>query len=80
MEAPQHSINALFEQLGLASDDNAIDQFIEAQSPLPARTPLADGPMWNPSQSAFLREAIAEDADWAEVVDQLDAQLRASPG
>lgn len=26
---------------------------------------------------AFLREELAEDADWAELVDQLDAALRA---
>ncbi|TBT33456.1 DUF2789 family protein, partial [Vibrio parahaemolyticus] len=31
---------------------------------------------WTHSQAAFLKQAIEEDADWAELVDQLDVMLR----
>jgi len=76
MESPRHTINSLFEQLGLDACDEAIAAFITAQETIPAPVPLYDGAMWNASQSAFLREAVADDADWAEVVDQLDVLLR----
>ncbi|MCW5637448.1 MAG: DUF2789 family protein, partial [Rubrivivax sp.] len=32
---------------------------------------------WSPAQARFLREEVAEDADWAELVDQLNLMLRA---
>jgi hypothetical protein len=37
---------------------------------------LADAPFWRPQQAQFLREEVADDADWAEIVDTLDASLR----
>jgi len=37
---------------------------------------IADAPFWTPAQAAFLREKLNEDADWAELVDQLSAALR----
>ena len=43
---------------------------------LPADTPLENAAFWSAGQAQFIHEAIAEDADWAEVVDHLDAQLR----
>ncbi|HJV26187.1 MAG TPA: DUF2789 family protein [Aromatoleum sp.] len=38
---------------------------------------LADALFWNAAQTQFLREEIADDADWAELVDRLDNRLRA---
>ncbi|MDG6773910.1 DUF2789 domain-containing protein [Thiomicrorhabdus sp. ZW0627] len=76
MEAPVHSLNSLFEQLGLPSSDAEIDAFINTHKTMADTTHLPDAPFWTPSQSAFLTEAIDDDADWAEVVDQLDAMLR----
>ena len=38
--------------------------------------PLENAAFWRAGQAQFIHEAIAEDADWAEVVDHLDAQLR----
>ena len=38
-------------------------------------TALPDAPFWNPAQASFLREALAEDSDWAEQVDELALQL-----
>jgi hypothetical protein len=66
----------LFETLGLASDPQSIASFIARHSPLDARTRIEDAPFWSGSQSAMLRRAIEDDADWAFVVDQLNALLR----
>ena len=76
METPIHTINNLFAQLGLPSDTAAIDNFIAGHVPLASDIQLADAPFWSDAQANFLREEISEDADWAEVVDQLDARLR----
>ena len=77
METPIHTINNLFAQLGLPSDTAAIDNFIAAHAPLASDIQLADAPFWSDAQATFLREEIREDADWAEVVDQLDARAAA---
>lgn len=77
MESPLHPMSALFAQLGLPADGPAIDRFIATHSPLPAHIALADAPFWTPAQAAFLREELREDADWAEIVDQLNTRLRA---
>ena len=47
-----------------------------AHTPLADDVALADAPFWNAAQAAFLREELLEDADWAEVVDQLNLALR----
>ncbi len=76
MEHPDHPFTELFEQLGLASDPASIKRFIDRHAPIPDEIALADAPCWNEGQAEFLREAIEEDADWAEVVDHLNASLR----
>lgn len=76
MEHPDHPFTELFEQLGLASDPAAIQRFIERNSPIPEDMALPDAPCWNEGQAEFLREAIEDDADWAEVVDHLNTSLR----
>ncbi|MFZ5581095.1 MAG: DUF2789 domain-containing protein [Pseudomonadota bacterium] len=75
MEAPIHTLNNLFAQLGLPADGPAIARFLEAHGPLPQNLPLAEAPFWTPAQAAFLREEILEDGDWAEVVDELNLRL-----
>ncbi|MBR0566299.1 DUF2789 domain-containing protein [Azoarcus sp. L1K30] len=77
MENPVHLFTDLFKQLGLASDNAAIASFIQDHRPLPDDIKLADAPFWNEAQASFIREELLEDADWAEIVDQLDAALRA---
>ncbi|MDD5330672.1 MAG: DUF2789 domain-containing protein [Sulfuricella sp.] len=77
MEPPIHSMNDLFAQLGLPSDQAAIDHFIEAQRPLAHSVALHEAAFWTPAQAAFLRDEILENADWAEVVDELNARLHA---
>jgi hypothetical protein len=80
MQSPIHSLPALFKQLGLADDAVGIDQFITAHSPLKPELHLADAFFWSDSQRQLLREEILEDADWAEVVDQLNVLLRKGRG
>lgn len=76
MHAQTHDLPALFKQLGLDHDPAAINRFIQQHSPLTANCQLADAAFWNSAQARFLREEILEDADWAEVVDQLNLLLR----
>jgi hypothetical protein len=76
MEPPVHRFGDLFRQLGLADRPAEIAAFLMRHRPLPAKTVLADAPIWSPVQSQFLREGIADNADWAQVVDTLDASLR----
>ena len=75
MEAPVHSMTNLFAQLGLPNDEASIARFIETHRPLPENVQLAEASFWTPSQAAFLREEIQEDADWAAIIDELNAEL-----
>ncbi len=77
MEMHYHSLSSLFEQLGLASESQQIIDFIDShRHQLSGSAQLHQAEFWNPAQARFLQQAKQEDADWAEVVDQLDAMLR----
>lgn len=76
MEQPVHSLSTLFAQLGLPNDPASIERFVNQHKPLSDDVELADAPFWNRGQASFLREEIIEDADWAEVIDQLNVMLR----
>jgi hypothetical protein len=76
MEANQHTMANLFSQLGLANGPQDIDAFIAAHRPLANGIALYRAPFWNPSQRDFLKEEIIDDADWAGVIDELNARLR----
>lgn len=76
MEPSTHRFSDLFAQLGLPSDGPAIQAFIALHAPLDGRIRLHDAPFWRATQSHMLREMKADDADWAELVDQLDVALR----
>jgi hypothetical protein len=77
MERPVHNMSNLFAQLGQANDEAAIARFIESHRPLAEAIQLHEAPFWTASQAGFLREALLQDADWAEVADELNAELRA---
>lgn len=77
MELTNHTLKDLFSQLGLPDSHEEIEGFIAAHRPLADDVRLADAAFWTPSQARFLREEINEDADWAELVDQLNLRLRA---
>ena len=76
MYLPTHSMQSLFDQLGLDSSEQAMDAFITEHGSLPAEVKLHQADFWSVSQGAFLQQMIYEDADWAEVIDELDAKLR----
>jgi hypothetical protein len=77
IDKPVHRFAELFAQLGLEADDQSIGRFLETHAPLAGDVGLADAPFWSTGQATFLREQILADSDWAEVVDQLNASLRA---
>jgi hypothetical protein len=76
MDANLHTMSNLFAQLGLPATPAAIDEFISCHSPLGNEIALYRAPFWTDAQRTFLKEEIIEDADWAEVIDQLNCRLR----
>jgi hypothetical protein len=76
MEAPIHSVVSLFDQLGLDSSKEGINEFITKNGKLSGNIELHKASFWNISQATFLKNMLDDDADWAEIVDQLDAMLR----
>ncbi|MEH6825350.1 MAG: DUF2789 domain-containing protein [Motiliproteus sp.] len=76
MDTFQHTIGTLFAQIGLPDNDQYIQKFIHEHRHLDDAIRLDQAPFWTSVQANFLKEAIDEDSDWAEVVDQLDACLR----
>lgn len=75
MDSGHHAIAVIFDQLGLASTPSEIDAFIAQRRPRSLGSELPDAPMWTPVQAAFLREAIAVDADWALPAEWLSQSL-----
>jgi hypothetical protein len=75
MDTSSHTMEGLFVQLGLDSREEAINEFIRAHH-LSGTGELDEASFWTPAQARFIREAWEDDADWAEVVDQLDVLLR----
>ncbi|WP_110399783.1 DUF2789 domain-containing protein [Sphaerotilus hippei] len=76
MNTPQHTVVELFAQLGLDDDSRSIESFLAAHSPLDESILLEEAPFWSDTQRAFLRSELARDADWAILIDRLDARLR----
>ena len=75
-----HGMADLFAQLGLPNTAQDIQAFVRRHSPLPDSLRLSEAPCWTPAQAHFLREQIlADDGDWALLVDHLSAQLRQTP-
>jgi len=70
-------MRALAVVVGRTTDEASITRFIETHSPLADGVQLYEAAFWTPAQASFLREAILEDADWAEVIDELNNDLRA---
>ncbi len=75
MDTTPVDLSHLFEQLGLDNHPLAISQFMASHRLLP-NTLLIEAPFWNGAQKGFLKEALEADAQWTELVEQLDAQLR----
>jgi len=75
MDTSLHTIETLFRQLGLSSNEAAIANFV-ANNRLGRDIPLDHAACWSAAQAQFIRESLDQDSDWSEVVDQLDAMLR----
>lgn len=75
MESALHSFQDLFAQLGLDADLGSIQAFISTHAPMPGELRLEDGVFWTSAQARLLREALSQDADWADVVDRLNLAL-----
>ncbi len=75
METVNHEFFELFEQLGLPSSEPEIRQFINQHRPLPGGVNITEASFWTPEQARLLEELLAQDADWAEVVDSLNVAL-----
>ena len=75
MDLLTHTQNALFAQLGLPATGEDIEQFI-LRHKIEHDCLLVDAEFWTASQVAFLQEALQDDSDWVELVDQLDVLLR----
>lgn len=75
MEPSYHRFSELFAQLGLPNSEAEIRAFIAAHRPLPPQMALAEASFWTPAQVALLQEQLREDADWAELIDQLNLAL-----
>jgi len=75
MDTSSHAnMSTLFDQLGLASAPEYISAFIQSHQ-LSSQQRIENADFWSTSQAAFIKEAISDDTEWAEVVDHLDAGL-----
>ncbi|MDP3690595.1 DUF2789 family protein [Bradyrhizobium sp.] len=77
MSTHHRRFSELFVQLGLPGEEKGIAAFIQTHSPLDSATRLEDAPFWTSQQASLLHEHLQDDADWAEVADQLSLALRA---
>ncbi|QIB03461.1 DUF2789 domain-containing protein [Pseudomonas fluorescens] len=74
MEQPSYELNTLFAQLGLPSDDKAIDDFIMAH-PLAPEIKLVEANFWSDQQKDLLQEWLLADGEEALLVDELNVRL-----
>lgn len=79
MDTTAPTLQALFAQLGLPDSPQDIQAFVQRHFPLDLAIRLKDAPFWSASQSALIAQKLADDGDWALLVDSLNAQLRHHP-
>lgn len=80
MFTQQPTMQDLFVQLGLDSSESSIQKFIDKHKGMNDSGHIEEAPFWTESQAEFIRRAIVEDAEWAEVIDLLNVELHHSPG
>lgn len=71
---PEYNMNELFAQLGLDNSDEAIDSFV-AEHQLSSEEKLIESDVWTDSQRMFLQEEWEKDAEWVEVIDDLNVRM-----
>ncbi|NDV90645.1 DUF2789 family protein [Alteromonas sp. 345S023] len=75
MFAEQPTMKMLFAQLGLDDSEEGIQAFIDKHKGLNESEHIEEAPFWSERQSAFLKDALINDADWAVVIDELNVAL-----
>ena len=75
MDTVKHNLTNLFLQLGLAAEESDIESFIRSHS-VDEGISLEDAVFWTQGQAQFIKESRANDADWSDMVDELDTLLR----
>ncbi|MCO1333637.1 DUF2789 domain-containing protein [Microbulbifer sp. OS29] len=70
-----HTLKDLFSQLGLASEDAQIHEFLVTHF-LYRHEKLSAASFWSDGQREFIESAILDDSDWCVAVDELDSLLR----
>ena len=70
----QPTLELFFDQLGLDSSEQGIEQFIETHQ-LTMDIPLHEAVFWTKSQRDFIISHWKKDDEWAIVVDVLNEQL-----
>ena len=60
----QPTLQLLFQQLGLAAEAEAIEEFVTTHQ-LAQNVDLADAPFWSASQREFLQHRCDQDDEWA---------------
>ena len=79
MNSSYHRFSELFLQLGLPADVDGIKYFLDSYRLRDSSVRLENAPFWTEAQASLLKDEILQDADWAEVVDQLNVALRSVP-
>lgn len=74
MDMSVNNLETLFAQLGLNNSQEAMTRFA-ASHMLPKDVYVNNAPFWNDGQRHFLQDALRQDSEWSEVVDQLNILL-----
>ncbi len=74
MDTTVNTLSSLFEQLGLPSSDQEIEQFVLAHQ-LDESVSILDADFWTDAQRQFLHESLKQDAEWSPIVDDLNVML-----
>lgn len=74
MDMSANNIENLFAQLGLDNSQDAIERFTTTHI-LPKEVYVNNAPYWNDGQRHFLQDALRQDSEWTEAVDQLNIML-----
>ena len=74
MDTSAHTLESLFAQLGLDNSEQAVRLFVKQHKLAPGMA-IQDAPFWNSAQASFIRESLKQDAEWCEVIDELNTLL-----
>ena len=74
MDMSANNIENLFAQLGLGNSTDAMARFAATHT-LPKEVYVNNAPYWNDGQRHFLQDALRQDSEWTEAVDQLNIML-----